>query len=154
MTAAVCAEINSGLMLMSWGTELPGFALMDSQKSRIWFRFQDRDNPVYTRIEKALRASAPVKETLSALVMRRGGLDVRRDVDLVIGRAKDGGILISAIPQRGDPIPGWVISLDRDDAWRFANALELQTPQQRRDYAEKVEELRNEHFEMEHSRGR
>lgn len=159
MYGSLCAEISRGIELMCWGTEMPGFAILDAQRSRIWFRFEDRMNPVYQRIEKALRGGEAVRETLSALVMRRGGLDVRRDVDLVIGRARDGGIMLSAKPQRDDPIEGWAVSLDRDDAHRFANALALETPIQRQEYALKLEELRSHHnseidTEIAHARSR
>jgi len=159
MYGAVAAEISRGIALMAWGTEMPGFAVTDAQRSRIWFRFEERSNPTYVRIETALRGGEPVRETLSALVMRRGGLDVRRDVDLVVGRAHDGGIMLSAKPQRGDPIEGWAISLDRADAHRFANALQLETAAQRQEYANKLEELRTHHnteidTEIAHARSR
>lgn len=157
MYGAVAAEIPRGIAMMAWGTEMPGFAISDAQRSRIWFRFDDRNNPTYQRIQRALDGGETVKETLSALVMRRGGLDVRRDVDLIVGRARDGGILVSAKPHRGDPIEGWALSLDRDDAHRFANALQLETPQQRMKYATKVESLRQYHskpMEITHVRSR
>jgi len=143
MDAACIGNLPSGHSVETWGAgDNMGLAIRDNKtQGRVWLK--DCTSEQWQQMVVAMRAGEPYEGTQSALVREDTKLDTRRDVDVTIGRATEGGVLVSLRPKDATH-DGYAVVLDRDDAHRLANAMEIRDPLNRREYAQKLEQLRHE----------
>ena len=143
LDAATIAVLPSGHAIETWG-EIPGIAVRNTKtQDRIWIRYPNRHDENWQALVEAVRGGEPFEGRTSALIRHRADLDRRGDVAILAGRSTDGGVLISVRPTTADaPNKGFAVTLDRDDAWRFANAMETAESNVRRDYTENLESFR------------
>lgn len=141
MDAACIANLSNGLAIETWGAgESMGLAIRDTNsQSRIWLK--DIPASEWPNVVKAMRGIEPFEVRMEALVRDGTALDKRQTVDITIGRNLDGNTMVEMKPANAR---GFSLQLHPEDAHRFANAMEIDTPALRRDYTTKLEHLRVE----------